>query len=509
MDSLKTLIGQHFVGGFTGKCLNEEFRRLIREYKIGNVILFKHNIESKEQLTALCEEIQKLVKEETGYPAFIMLDQEGGVVTRLSEDFCNVPEGMALSASGNLEYIKSCAEITSRQLLSCGVNFNLAPVLDINDNPKNPVIGVRSYGDTPEAVVKASEAAISGYVEENMICCGKHFPGHGNTDVDSHLGLPLIEKTLDELEQCELLPFRNAVSKKIPAIMSGHILFPAIEKENIPATMSRTIITDILKNNLGFQGLIVSDCMEMNAIKKYYGSVQGTIAALKAGVDIICISHSTKAAEECMKAAYQAAENGELSIEGLKESTDKILAYKEKYMIGSRRGLYDDADDRKAEREIRKSTFVHVGREHIRLTPRTLFIGCDDHCVTQVGNPEENRSFVKYFSGKFGQDGIVTGIDPTEEEIIKAEEQVQKYDNIIFCMYNMHLMPGQKKLFDRLCAREMPMIAVAMRNPYDLRELPPHVTGIAAWDYSAETLELLAEIFDGKWFPTGRMPVKI
>ena len=149
MEELKKMTGQHFVVGFPETELDEEFIRLVKKYKIGNVILFRHNVESKEQLKALCGEIQELIQQETGHPAFIMIDQEGGVVTRLSEDFCNVPEEMALAASGDPENMKICAQITARQLLACGVNFNLAPVLDINNNAGNPVIGVRSYGDTP------------------------------------------------------------------------------------------------------------------------------------------------------------------------------------------------------------------------------------------------------------------------------------------------------------------------------------------------------------------------
>ena len=161
-EQIRQMVGQHFVVGFAGTELNEEFVQLIKEYKIGNVILFRRNVESREQLRALCTEIQRVITTETGYPAFITIDQEGGVVTRLSEDFCNVPEAMALAASRDTENMKICAQITARQLLSCGVNFNLAPVLDINNNEQNPVIGVRSYADTPQEVVKGVLPAIYG-----------------------------------------------------------------------------------------------------------------------------------------------------------------------------------------------------------------------------------------------------------------------------------------------------------------------------------------------------------
>lgn len=510
MEDLKRMAGQHFVAGFPGTSLNEAFIRLIKEYKIGNVILFRRNVESKEQLRGLCKEIQTLVQEETGHPAFITIDQEGGVVTRLSEDFCNVPEEMALAATGDPENMKICAGITARQLLDCGVNFNLAPVLDINNNPQNPVIGVRSYGDTPETVVKGTLAAIEGYLQEPLLCCGKHFPGHGDTAVDSHLGLPVINKTEEELRAFELLPFEAAIRAEIPAIMTSHILFPKIEKEKVPCTMSRTIITDLLKGKLGFDGLIMSDCMEMNAIQTYYGSVEGVLGALRAGVDLVCISHSAEIAEQSVLALYRELEKGTLSRVELERSTDKILAYKEKYRIGRMGSIYSDRKDRVKEREIRKKSIVHFCGSEPVLGEKPVFIGCDSFCVTQVSNPSESRSFARYMAEHLSGEAIVTGIDPTEEEIAWAVEKVRRNaDSIVMCTYNMHLKKGQQRLLQKLTKLGMPMTVTAMRDPYDLQMLPEGVTGIEAWDYSAETLELLAEIFRREWKPTGRMPISV
>ena len=500
MEDLKRMAGQHFVVGFPGTNLEEEFIQLVKEYKIGNVILFRRNVESKEQLRCLCEEIQTLVQKETGHPAFITIDQEGGVVTRLSEDFCNVPEEMALAATGDPENMKICAGITARQLLACGVNFNLAPVLDINNNPQNPVIGVRSYGDTPESVAEGTLAAIEGYRNENMLSCGKHFPGHGDTAVDSHLGLPVIYKNEDELRAFELVPFEEAIHAGIPAIMTSHILFPKIEKEKVPCTMSRTIITELLKGKMGFDGLVMSDCMEMDAIMAYYGSVEGVLGALRAGVDLVCISHSAEVAKQSVEAVWRELEKGTLSRTELEHSTEKILTYKEKYRIGKAAGFYSDLKDRSLEREIRKKTMVHFcGGEPV--------IG---FCVTQVSNPAESRSFTGYMAESLTGKAIVTGIDPTEEEIAWAVEKARRNaDSIVMCTYNMHLKKGQQRLLKKLAKLGLPMTVVAMRNPYDLQHLPEGVTGIEAWDYSSETLELLAEMFRREWKPTGKMPVSI
>lgn len=510
MEELKKMTGQHFVVGFPGTGLDEEFIRLVKEYKIGNIILFRHNVESREQLRALCVEIQELVQQETGHPAFIMIDQEGGVVTRLSEDFCNVPEGMALAATEDPENMKICAQITARQLLDCGVNFNLAPVLDINNNVRNPVIGVRSYGDTPEAVVGGTLAAIEGYRQENLLSCGKHFPGHGDTATDSHLGLPVINKTEEELAAFELIPFEAAVRVKVPAIMTSHILFPLIEKDKIPCTMSRTIITDLLKGKLGFEGLVMSDCMEMNAIQTYYGSVEGVLGALRAGVDLVCISHSAKVAKQSAEAVLRELEQGTLSRTELEHSTEKILRYKEKYRIGRAVSSYNDGSDRALEREIRKKTIVHFcGKEPV-LRERPVFIGCDNYCTTQVSNPADDRSFVRYMAEKLRGKAIVTGIDPMDDEIAWAVEEARKNaDSIIMCTYNMHLKKGQQRLLQKLAKLGLPITVVAMRNPYDLQMLPEGVTGIEAWDYLQETLELLAEILRREWKPTGTMPISM
>lgn len=308
----------------------------------------------------------------------------------------------------------------------------------------------------------------------------------------------------------ELVPFRSAIDHQIPAMMSSHILFPSIEEKKVPCTMSRTIITDILKKKLGFEGLVVSDCMEMNAIKTYYGSVQGVQGALGAGVDLVCISHSAEVVEQSVQAVYQALEDGTLSIEEMEQSTAKILAYKEKYEIGGGCQLYDDREDKKIEREIRRRTIAHVCGKDPVIGSHPVFIGCDNFCVTQASNPEEDRSFAKFMPAQMGGTGIVTGIDPTEEEIQAALRQIpQNCDSIVLCTYNMHLKPGQQKLLNALTARALPMTVVAMRNPYDLKGLPAGGTGIEAWDYSMETLELLVELFQKKWNPTGVLPIEL
>ena len=317
--------GQRLVFGFPGTTIPAEFAALVREYKIGNVILFRYNIESLAQLARLCADIQSLIRGATGHDAFITIDQEGGMVTRLPWDAVNVPGSMALAATGKPENAALAAEITARQLRGVGVNFNLAPDLDVNSNPMNPVIGVRSFGDDPQRVALFGAKAVEGYRNGGMLCCGKHFPGHGDTAVDSHIGLPCIEKTLSELEACELLPFRAAIEAGIPAIMSSHILFPKIEPNGVPATMSRTIMHGLLRETLGFDGLILSDCMVMDAIRQHYGTAHGVVEAMRAGVDMVFVSSNAAMQRESAAAALAAAESGAIDARELDESVRRIL----------------------------------------------------------------------------------------------------------------------------------------------------------------------------------------
>lgn len=506
----KAQVGQRLVGGFPGKEISPEFARLVREYKIGNVILFEHNVESMDQVRKLCGEIQELVRSHTGHGAFITIDQEGGVVTRLPGEGCNVPGAMATAAAGNPENAEILASITARELKSLGINFNLAPSMDVNNNPGNPVIGVRSYSDRAEIAAEYGVAAVKGYGKEHFLACAKHFPGHGDTAVDSHLGLPVIEKTLEELEELELKPFRAVIENGIEAVMSSHILFPGLEPDRIPCTMSRRIITGILKERIGFQGLVLSDCMEMDAIQKYYGTAKGVAAAMAAGVDLVFVSHSQELLEESILEVYRAVEEGRISLEEMSASADKIISFKDRYVENFVRGEGCSGKDRETEREIRRKSIVLTQGELFPVGKNTFFTGCPGFRAT-LASSVDNRSinFAEYLAERFGARGFVTSKDPDAKEISRVISAAEGADNIVVSTYNGHLQPGQGKLVEALAGKGIPVLVAALRNPYDLAKLPENAVGIAAWDNSLETLELLAELFRGEWIPAGRMPVRL
>ena len=507
--TVKQMLGQKLIFGFHGTTLSEEFRELVREYRIGNVILFLRNIESAEQTRRLCGEIQELILEVTGYPAFIVIDQEGGLVSRLPEDAVTVPCAMAVAATGDPESARTAAEITIRQLQGLGANFNMAPVLDVNTNPKNPVIGVRSFGDDPEKTAKLGAATVRAYENAGIYCCGKHFPGHGDTNVDSHLGLPKIDKTLEELEETELVPFRRCIEAGMPAIMTSHILFPKIEPDNVPGTMSRTIITGLLKEKLGFRGLVFSDCMEMMAIQEHYGTAAGTVAAFKAGVDLAGLSKTLELMWETARTVNEAAENGEFDMEEIRQSVEKILAVKKNILVEPRPDFCNLPEDRAAVQELNRKAITCCQGQVPVLDENTFFCGCGNFRVSQVGNPEDQvKSFPAHMAAAFGGGAMEISRNPDETEIRAVVEAAAGYERIVLGTINAHLCPGQLKLAQALADTGRELVAVALRNPYDIPLLPDCACKIAAYDYSAPCFRALEEVFRGGAM-TGRLPVNL
>lgn len=506
---IREMLGQKLVFGFHGTQLTEEFKALIRRYKIGNVILFLRNVESASQLRQLCSEIQTLIREETGYPAFIIIDQEGGMVSRLPEDAVDVPGAMALAATGDPENARLASQITIRQLQGVGANFNMAPVQDVNSNPANPVIGVRSFGDDPERVAAFGCASIAPYENSGVLCCVKHFPGHGDTAVDSHLGLPRVDKTEEELEQLELIPFRRAIAAGVPAVMMSHVLFPNIADDQLPCTMSRRMVTDLLRNKLGFRGLILTDCMEMLAIQNHYGTPQGVVAAIRAGVDLAEISSRMDLEEASAKALNEAAARGELNLQEIQESVERILKFKQQLFTAPDAALCNLQRDRQAAWNMSRQAVSQVGGKPFRADEKTFFCGCADYRVSGAANEEGKKAtFPEFMAQHFGARCLLTSKEPTEEEIQQAVRQAAGAEKIVLGTCNGHLFAGQQKLAAALSRLQKPMAVVALRNPYDLSGLPETVWKLCSYDYDAPALAGVAEVLSGG-AATGVCPVKL
>ncbi|WP_186802657.1 beta-N-acetylhexosaminidase [Lacrimispora celerecrescens] len=500
--TLKQKIGQMIVAGFPAGELREDMIRLIREYKVGNVILFSHNIESRNQLKELCESIQRLVKEETGEFAFITIDQEGGVVRRLPEGSVSIPGAMALTQTGDKENAYEAALLTGQELRELGINFNLAPVLDINNNPDNPVIGVRSFGPDKTMVSKFGCAMVKGYLDAGIMCSVKHFPGHGDTAVDSHLSLPCIRKSYEELEQEELIPFIEAFQRGATAVTLAHILFPRIEKEHLPVTMSETIIQGILRNRLGFEGLVISDCLEMNAIKEYFGTATGAKKAIMAGVDLVFISHTASLAAEAAREIERAVESGEIPISRIDDAVERILAYKKRYAApNANEGKKSLKEAGEFVKSLYRGSIRFTNRERgygHPLGKKPVFLSCFTYRSTLASSRVmEDLLFAAYMQERFGGDAYSFSIDPDSREINEVLEKVKDkgYTNLVLGTYNGHLNRGQSSLAKELEKLRIPMVMAAFRNPYDLDEVGNGVDKIAAYEYSRQSFEAVVPLF--------------
>ena len=513
--TLREKIGQMFVTGFPSTTLSSELEEVIDQYKVGNIILFSHNIADKVQLGNLVSELQQWFVSHTGIPGFITIDQEGGRVTRMPSDATNVAGAMAIASTGRPEHAYTAGRITARELKALGINFNLAPVMDINNNPLNPVINVRSYGDSAEVVQEYGIAMMKGLLDGGVMSSLKHFPGHGDTNVDSHIGLPTIDKSLEELEALELRPFVEAIKQGAKAIMSAHILFPQIEKSGVPGTMSYTIITELLKEKLGFKGLVVSDCLEMDAIKRFYGTAQGALGAVKAGVDLVFISHSPSVVKDAIELIEAAIASGELEEAVIDRAVSKILAYKAEVadVAAPNTDIVGCDTHRRSNELIRTETICLVKGE---LEPvqegskEVLFVGAYSYRSDMASSSVNDQlNFAEYMGEQFEASYVAVDVDPNEEQIRAVVDQAKDYKRIVLGLFNGRENTGQLKLAHALMDAGLHVTAVALGRPYDLSLLKGECTGLAAFEYSQGAFQSLVPVLSGKFKPTAKITIAL
>lgn len=344
--------------GFT--VMNSQVSEIVEEYDFGAIIYFAQNLVGTEQSFNLTMAMQTAATNDGGIPMIISADQEGGSVYRLATGTA-LPGNMALGAASDTDYAKSAGEIIGRELAALGINTTLSPVVDVNNNPNNPVIGLRSYSDDAVTVGTLASAVIDGLKANNVIGCAKHFPGHGDTATDSHYGLPSVNKSLSVLKECELKPYEIAIEQGIDMIMTAHILYPQLESdtivsnktgraESLPATMSDDIITNLLKGDMGFEGIVVTDAMNMAGISNNWDEVQSVVIAISAGADMICMPctlydvNDLDTLDSIIAGVETAVNNGTIPISRINDAVTRILTVKEK------RGILDwNADDYSAD----------------------------------------------------------------------------------------------------------------------------------------------------------------
>jgi beta-N-acetylhexosaminidase len=332
-------IGQLFMVGFLGTSVTPELAAFLKEYKPGGVILFSRNLESIEQIVQLTNDLQHCSPKS---PLLISIDQEGGRVSRLPKGFTIFPacEVIGQCHSGELAY--AAAATVAKELRSVGINMNMAPVLDVNSNPDNPVIGDRAFGSSTDIVGDMGLVTAAGLQDSKVVACGKHFPGHGDTNADSHKELPVVDAPRARLEAVEFPPFRRAAAAGIATMMTAHVLYRTLD-DQLPATLSPVIITHLLREQMGYEGVVLTDDLEMHAIVDHYGPGDAAVRAFLAGCDMLLICKERDREIAAFEAVEKAVASGMITTSRLDQSVARIQRVKQRYLLPHRSAVISDA----------------------------------------------------------------------------------------------------------------------------------------------------------------------
>lgn len=331
--SLDDKLGQMIFAGITGTTLTQETKNLIHVQKVGGIIFYANNLQSSSQTLSLLNAIKK-ENSNNLIPLFLGIDQEGGLVSRLPKEVTKLPQNSRIGEINNADLSNEIGSNLGEQLRAFGFNLNFAPVLDVNSNPNNTVIGDRSFSSDPNIVSNLGIATMKGIQSQQVIPVIKHFPGHGDTSVDSHLELPLVNNSLMDLKKIELVPFREAIDNGANVVMIAHIVLPKIDTTK-PASMSKPIITDLLRKEMGFDGVVITDDMTMGAITDHFEIGQAAVESIKAGSDIIMVAHNYDYIITTVTAIKEAINKGELTEERINESVKRIISLKLNYKLSN------------------------------------------------------------------------------------------------------------------------------------------------------------------------------
>lgn len=505
--SLEEKIGQTMIIGFDGPGVDAGLREMIVKRHVGGVILFARNVQSPRQVAALCAELQKIALE-SGHPGlFIAIDQEGGRVARLTEatGFTEFPGAMAVAASGSVENARRVAQAMAGEMAAVGINVDFAPDLDVNNNPLNPVIGVRSYGSQPEQVAAFGQAVIAGLQGEGVLAFGKHFPGHGDTAVDSHVSLPSVPHARERLEAVELVPFRAAIEADVAGIMSAHVTFPAIDPQaGRPATLSTNVLTGLMRGELGYAGLVVTDSLEMGALGEAgYPVPLAAATALQAGSDLLLFNRDHTLQGQAFDEIRRRLENGSIPVARLDEAVLRILSAKERFgLLQPRLQL---APERVGLPETRALSRAVAAQSITLLCDRSGLLPLrsgDKYLVVETpGAAGLGRTLGLTF--------LAVADAPTSKEIRQALDIARDGRTVIVATADANRNAEQAELVRRLLEAGSPVIAIAMRNPYDLMAFPQVNAYLATYGSNPPAMEALAAVLWGKADPQGRLPVEI
>ena len=534
--SLEEQIGQVLMVGFWGNTPSQEIIDLIQHYHAGSIILFSRNVRAAQQVLELTWSLQMIAKQAGHpYPLLIAIDQENGIVQRLGEAATIFPGNMALGAIDSEEIAYKVALATGQELKAFGINMNLAPVVDVNNNSANPVIGVRSFGEDPQQVARLGAAMVKGYHAAGILSCLKHFPGHGDTAVDSHLALPTLPYGLERLEAMELLPFRSGIKAGADSVMIAHVAFPAMTRRDmLPATLSPDIVQGLLREKLGFNGAILSDCMEMKAISDTFGTERAAVFRhYRLALTWCRCLITTHNSEEALRRYRKRCTHTNSPHKSVQQAAERLLRLKTSYLS------WDDLSPTGRAQDIAPTMDEVAWQTHIQLQNQayelsTTLLRNEDALLPLrldagesivVLSPQRNTMTIvedRYYSDEILLDIIKQYHTAVRLEVIVAIapgtvanalgqllQTTSEADLFIVATVNAHLDEQQAELVRYLVSSGRRVIGIAVRNPYDLQVFPELRTYLATYEYSRPALVAAVRVLFGESQAPGHLPVTI
>lgn len=517
--SLEQKVGQLFVTYVNGQAADVPLPKnqtdfgvattadMVRKYQPGGVIYFNNssrdNIDTPKQVAQFSNGLQKASK----IPLLVSIDQEMGVVTRIGPPATQLPGNMALGAGRSTKDAEEAARITGQELRAMGINQNFAPDADVNSNPANPIIGVRSFSSDPKLAAEMVAAQVQGYEGRrwfdmtSVTSTAKHFPGHGDTSEDSHTALPVSNRSLDQWRQIDSPPFKAAIAAKIDSIMTAHIQVPQIDPSGNPATLSPKIITGLLRDELKYDGVVVTDSLEMAGVRKLHSDAEIPVLAIKAGVDQLLMPPNLGLA---IDSVVKAVRSGEITEQRIDQSVLRIL--KMKLLRGVM--LTSEVDVNKVDQVVGSNTqqaqaiadrTITVVRNDAQAIPLNatapLVVGTSDATTTALATRLKGTKFV-------------TAASPTAAQIQQAVAAAANADKIVVLTNNASTRPAQVDLINQLVATGKPVIAAATANPYDVAHSGAK-TWLATYSTTTVSMEALARVLLGEVKPQGKLPVDV
>ncbi|MFE0269463.1 glycoside hydrolase family 3 protein [Nocardiopsis alba] len=468
----------------------EENASLIETHRPGGLIYFDANLDDAEQIARMSAGVQEIAAEQgQGVPLFLGIDQEQGRVVRMPVGTL-FPDAMAVGATGDTELAALRAATTANELTAVGINLNYAPDADVNTDPNNPVIGIRSFGSDPDAVAEMVLAEADAYAENGVVPVAKHFPGHGDTDVDSHSGLPVIDLPRDRWEAEHLPPFRAAVEAGIDSIMTAHVLMPGLESDEDPdpATLSPTLIDGILRDELGYDGVVTTDALNMDGVRQRHSDGEVAVRVIEAGVDQLLMPPNP---EEAVAAIHEAVESGRIDEERIDRSVLRILTLKEKRGIleaepidpAAATSAMEDPDHAEAAQRVADASVTLLRNENDLLP---LAAGTD---VRVTGT---------------GADRIAPALADAGMNVVESGEAV-----LVVGTSGARSSEEQRSLIASGRAQGTPVVVVSQDGPYDLEAFPDVDGYLAVYSAVEVSRVAAARVVSGQVEPTGTLPVDI